>query len=263
MANNHPQDLGDRLRVALASLRIDLPDREKTVPVFTHSELEQITAPLLKAFEKATPDEDVALAIEGSHQGTIGYERTLTTARLFVQNDELQIIFGNLHEPFDEYNTPFHAEPRDYRLDPILPGSRCEKAGKKFPAIIATDVVRFHVQEGTPRKNWLAVSLAAQTQPPVQAPMPKTAPPAYQASPQAAPPAYQAPDQTAPPAYHQAPRQTAPAAVQDANRMMPAPGQHPEKTILEKLQILKDLRVKGLITEQEYIDKKKEILDSL
>jgi uncharacterized membrane protein len=36
-----------------------------------------------------------------------------------------------------------------------------------------------------------------------------------------------------------------------------------QKSILERLQILKDLRVKGVITEQEYQDKKKEILDSL
>ena len=35
-----------------------------------------------------------------------------------------------------------------------------------------------------------------------------------------------------------------------------------EKSIEEKLTILKNLREKNLITEQEYIDKKREILDS-
>ena len=259
IANNHPQDLGDRLRLALASLRIDLPDREKTVPVFTHSELEKITGPLLRAFENATPDEDIAIAIEGAHQGTIGFQRTITTARLFIQNNELQIVFGQLHEPFDEYDTPIHAERRDFRLNPLLPGSRCEKAGKKFPSIIPTQMVLFHEQGNIPRKNWVAINLAAQPQVP-QAPM--AMPPTYRVPAQTAPPAYQTPAQAAPPAY-QAPRQTAPPAAQDANRMVPAPAQQPAKTILERLQILKDLRVKGLITEQEYQEKKKEILNSL
>jgi hypothetical protein len=45
--------------------------------------------------------------------------------------------------------------------------------------------------------------------------------------------------------------------------MTPPPVQGSQKSVLERLQILKDLRVKGLITEQEYLDKKKEILDSL
>jgi hypothetical protein len=35
------------------------------------------------------------------------------------------------------------------------------------------------------------------------------------------------------------------------------------KSIEEKLQILKNLRDKDLITEQEYADKKREIIDSL
>jgi hypothetical protein len=55
----------------------------------------------------------------------------------------------------------------------------------------------------------------------------------------------------------------APPVAPDATRMMPPAVQQPSRTILERLQILKDLRVKGLITEQEYQEKKKEILDSL
>ena len=35
-----------------------------------------------------------------------------------------------------------------------------------------------------------------------------------------------------------------------------------EKSIEEKLTILKNLREKNLISEQEYIDKKRQILDS-
>jgi hypothetical protein len=263
-ANSHPQDLDGRLRTMLKSLQINLPEQEKTAPVFTRAELELVTEPLLQAFRKAAPNEDVALAIEGMHPGKYGLQRCIVTARLFVQNgDELNVIFGKLHVPVDE-RYGWNVEPPDYRLNPFVPGSRCEKADKKFPAIIATNLVRFHEKQGAPRKDWLTVSLAAPPQP-SQAPAPMAMPPAYQAPPpqQTAPPTYQVPAQTAPPAAYQAPRQTAPPAVQDTNQKAPAPAQRPAKTILERLQILKDLRVKGLITEQEYQEKKKEILNSL
>ena len=261
-ANEHPFSLeSGQLKAVFDTLRIDRPDEEKTIPVFSRAEKDTLVEPLTKAFQRANADEEVGFAIEGAHPGAIGFRRTITTARLFIQNGELQIVFGKLHEPIEEYNTPFHAAPTDYRLNPFVPGSRCEKAGKKFPVIIATPTVRLHEQDGTARKNWLEISLAAQPQP-SQVPMPMAMPPAYQTYPRTAPPVYQAPAQPAPPAY-QAPRQTAPSTAQDANRMMPPPAQRPAKTILERLQILKDLRVKGLITEQEYQDKKKKILDSL
>jgi hypothetical protein len=252
-ANQHPYSFkSGQLKAILDSMRIDRPDEEKTIPLFSRAEKATLIEPLERAFQQATADEDIGLVIEGAHPGPIGFRNSITTARLFIQNGELQIVFGKLHEPNDEYNTPFHAEPRDYRLYPFFAGSRCEKAGKKFPAIIANNIVRFHDEEGMPRKNWLAVSLVNQPQQPVRSYMPMTAPPAYQASPQSAPPIYQAPRQTAPP-----------AAQDDATRIMPPPVQQPPSTILERLQILKDLRVKGLITEQEYQDKKQEILDSL
>jgi hypothetical protein len=240
-ANDHPKDLDERLQAALASMRIDLPDQEKTAPVFTRSELAQVIGPLVRAFKKATPDEDVALAIEGMHPGKFGLERSILSARLFIRNgNTLQVIFGKkLFAPVEDYDPNWHAEPKDYRLNPYLPGSRCQKAGKKFPALLTTPTVRFHEQAGVARKNWLAINLAAPATP-VQAP-----------APMAMPPARQTPTVTAPPAA------PAPGA------MMPKAAGPPQKSIEEKLQILKDLKDKKLITDKEYQEKKKEILDSL
>ncbi len=255
IANSHPQDLDGWLQTALASLRIDLPDQEKTAPVFSRTELKQVTGPLLQAFRMAAPDEDIGLTIEGAHQGKYGFQRTITTARLFIKNgNELHVIFGKLHAPIDDYDSPWHAEPTDYRLKPLELGSRCRKTGEKIPAIIATNAISFHEQEGTPRKDWLTVSLTAQPPQPVQTPVP---------TPMAMPAAPQPPTVTAPPAAPQPRTVTAPPPVHDANRMTPPPVQGSQKSALERLQILKDLRVKGLITEQEYLDKKKEILDNL
>jgi Short C-terminal domain len=241
VANSHPQDLDGRLQSALASMRIDLPDQDKTAPVFTRSDLEKITGPLLRAFKKAAPDEDVALAVEGMHPGNFGLERSVVTARMFIQNgNTLQVIFGKkLYTPIEDYDPLWHAEPRDYRLSPFLPGSRCQRAGKKFPAIIATSTVQLHKQDGNVRKNWLTVSLAEQPQPP-QVPMPTAMPPAAHP-----------------------PTATTPPAVQGTQGMPRQVAEPHEKTLEEKLQILKNLKDKGLITDQEYKEKKKEILDSL
>jgi hypothetical protein len=241
-ANSHPQDLGGRLRTMLESMQVDLPEQEKTVPVFTRAELEEVTGPLLQAFKKAAPDEDVALVIEGMHPGKYGLERCIVTARLFVQNgDELHVIFGKLHVPVDN-SYGWHVEPPDYRLEDLAPGSRCQKTGEKMPALIATHSVSFNEQQGTPRKDWMVVSLTAQPSQRVQPPAPT-----------AMPAASQLPTVTAPPAIAPKPQvATPPPAVQG-----------PQKSILERLEILKDLRVKGLITEQEYQNKKQEILNSL
>jgi hypothetical protein len=264
-ANIHPQELGGRLRTILESLRVDLPEREKTVPVFTRAELELVTEPLVQAFRKAAPDEDVALVVEGMHPGKYGLERCIITARLFVQNgDELHVIFGKLHVPVDA-DLGWNVEPPDHRLKYREPGSRCQKTGEIIPAIVATHSVTFHEQEGTPRKNWLVVNLAAQPQPPGEAvPVPVAMPAAPQPPTVTAPAATPQPQTvTAPPAASQPRAVTPPPPVRDSNRMTPPPVQGSQKSVLERLQILKDLRVKGLITEQEYLDKKKEILDSL
>jgi Short C-terminal domain len=244
-ANSHPQDLSGRLQAALASMRIDLPDQEKTAPVFTHSELVEIIGPLLRAFKKAAPDEDVALAVEGMHPGQFGLQRSILTARLFIRNgNTLEVIFGKkLFTPVEDYDPYWHAEPKDYRLSPLVPGSRCQKADKKFPAILTTPTVRFHEQEGTARQNWLAISLVASAKP-AQASMPMAMP--------MQPPATQTPALNTPPAAHGT-EEVIPKATAEP---------HP-RSIEEKLQTLKNLRDKGLITEQEYLDKKKEILDSL
>ena len=264
-ANNHPQDLGGRLRTMLESLRVDLPEQEKTVPVFTRAELEQVTEPLEQAFRKAAPDEDVALVVEGMHPGEYGLQRCIVTARLFVQHgDQLNVIFGKLHVPVNDYDSPMGLEPTDYRLNPFFLGSRCENEAKKIPTIIASDTVRFYEKDGAPRKNWLTVSLAAQPQVPgnaVPMAMPAAPQPPTVTAPAAAP---QPQTVNASPAAPQPRVAAPPPPVQDTtNRVVPAPVQQSQKSILERLQILKDLRVKGVITEQEYQDKKKEILDSL
>jgi hypothetical protein len=69
-----------------------------------------------------------------------------------------------------------------------------------------------------------------------------------------------APSAPPPPALVPAAKRTG----QEPDEKSPMAATNPrERSIEEKLQILKDLREKDLITEQEYADKKREIIDSL
>ncbi len=243
-ANDHPQALErGQLRAALAALRIDKPDEGKTITVFSQAEMETLIAPLLKAFNRAAPGEDIAIAIEGSHPGSLGYRRSVTTARLFIRGADLHVIFGNLHDTIDDYDSPLHIEPTDRRLQPFVPGSRCASADRAFPAIAPTDTVRLYDQAHGARKNWVVVGLAA---------LPRSAePPGKMAL---------------PPASDSSPGALLPAATdseQVPGKKMPEAATPKEKEIEEKLQILKNLRDKNLITEQEYIGKKRKILDRL
>ena len=242
--NTHPATLNrEVLKTALASLRIDYPDEEKSVPVFSKKEMETLIDPLTKAFKLATSDEDIALAIEGAHPGAAGFQRTITTARLFLQDGELHLVFGKLHDPIDDYDSPLRMAPTDRRVKPFRPGSRCLGDHEKFPAVLITDNVHFFETEDTVRKNWLVMGISSAHQP-EEASGASMIPMAPPLSAETEAPAVEGSNQTAP-------------GISPAN---PASG---DRSMEEKLQILKKLWEKGLITDQEYQDKKRKILDSL
>ena len=242
--NAHPATLArDDLTAALAMLRIHYPDEEKSVPVFSRQDLEILIDPLVKAFELATQNEDIALAIEGAHPSPLGFQRTITTARLFLQGKGLHLVFGKLHDPIDDYDSPLHMAPTDRRVKPFEPGSRCLASGGKFPTLLATDNVHFFEQEKAVRKNWLVIGISGAHQ------LEKTSGTSI------------IPTSPRLPAEKRSP--TTGDSNQTPERMMPAIQTPKGRSVEEKLQILKKLREKDLITDQEYQEKKREILDSL
>lgn len=244
-ANAHPATLTrEELGTALALLRIDFLDEEKSVPVFSRKEMETLIDPLIKAFGLATQDEDIALAIEGIHPSATGYQRTITTARLFLQAEGLHLVFGKLHDPIDDYDSPMGMAPTDRRVKPFMPGSRCLESHRKFPALLFADNVHFFEQGDTVRKNWLVIGISNVHQPKRTSgtPMIRMTTPLL-------------------------PTETGAPAVVDSNQAtpgkMPAHQTPQGRSLEEKLQILKKLWEKDLITDQEYQDKKRKILDGL
>jgi hypothetical protein len=227
-ANEHP------LRTDAASLRAQLqriviPGRTTEV-LMTEAQLDEIAAPLAAALGKATAAQDVAFAVSDRHSGFGPLAlRAVTTGRVFQRDGQLNVIFGLVRRDFES----------QFRGSGVLiafePGQRAKvlDTSQKLQLAQAADGKQT-------RSDWFALSAVAAA--PAAA-----APPAASTSGAAAPVAPAAGAATAPP------RAATPAE----------PGDAAYRAVAERLRALEKLRKDGLITEQEYQDKRREILKSL
>jgi hypothetical protein len=223
--SQHPMVVTDGvLRAALAPLR---NARVKDEPLFNDEELAEIVPPLVRALGEVKPDQDVAFAVAGRHSGWVALvPRSVTTGRLFRSADGLQLIVGLVQEPFE---SQFLATGY---LRPFESGRRAAPFDKNVAIASATGVAR--------RSDWVTVALAAEPPAPAVAATPAPA----QASAAAVPATAAAPPAAA--AAPSTPRD--PAFLEEQER---------------RLATLKRLRERGLITEEEYQQKRREVLSQL
>jgi hypothetical protein len=116
--NAHPFGISiDAMRQKLASVKL------KDDPIFTSEELDEVVPYLADALKSAGPKEDVTFAVTGSH-GLLGKfsPKTVTTGRVFVHDQRLNVIFGVVHDPFAilEMQTPNVPQP-------FIPGTRAKR----------------------------------------------------------------------------------------------------------------------------------------
>jgi hypothetical protein len=194
--------------------------------LFDKDEAETIALPLAQALANAGPEDDVQL-LSSARRAFMGPPQALT-ARVFAQDDALNII---VHETSLDFVVA-------YRTTNILPkfqyGSRTRASKAKLQSAAAT----------SKRADWVALPLA-----------PLMAAPAPSAT--AAPAA--APARVAPPVAPPAPVVAAPApAAPPAPAVAVKPGE-----IEERLATLKRLFDRGLINNEEYQQKRKELLQAL
>jgi hypothetical protein len=143
----------------------------------------------------------------------------------------LNIIFGKLIADMGEHT--------DYRLAPLIPGSRTRPVSHKWILEEQPDV-KFYADGGMLRGDWLVMDLANMA--------------AYDA-------------------MGTRPGKTGNAAVDEAaapgkgsvfyENRQDAPAARPAKTLEERMTILNDLKNKKLITEEEYKAKKASLLNEL
>jgi len=290
--NQHPVNLdAAQLRTTLASLQVDY--RDSILPAFVRSELDIIVEPLQRGLAQAQPHQDVTFAVLGMHPGLFANENRLVTGRVFYQADRLHIIFGALQGEVD-----YH---QDRRIHPFLAGNRqtpqtFERAlqlqpGQQLvgqrqdwialdiaavldyvayqeelkPEAVAAetakvqqeaDVLRQEVQQLKQTVATLQRDVPQQSQPNISAVESELQQDTVQL--QNAVSELQEQVQTL--KQQQIPSVAMPAPAMNVNHSATSAA---DNEIEARLRLLKDLREKDLITEQEYQQKRREILESL
>lgn len=278
--NDHPVDLDPEALVrALGSLRLpgdggavvsralfsaddDAPESQ---PVFQQRELEQAAGALRGAFANAGPDQDVALRLNqleaGELVGLLKYSR-VTAARLFHRNGRLHVILGSLGADPENPRRPGGrqvAKTSGYGAAEARFSFPDEIGSRQRVTAIDRDLV---LPEGavfvdSPRQDWIALDLGGAEDPgqPSRSPAWQPAPAASRPGPTE--PAVRAADPTGgapaePGLESPSPR---PAATRPAAEVLSG------AEVTRKLEQLRDLKQRGLISEPLYQEKVRELVD--
>ncbi len=222
--NEHPVNLElDMVRNALSSLEILMPKSDKSVPVFSKTELDTVARYVTQGLAEAGPDEDVVFAVIGNYKAVYGLAKTpkYTTGRVFYRDGKLNIIFGKIQEDYKSYGL---YAPEDRRLKPLAPGSRSVPSEHVWNILEQPDQTFYATNEGL-RTDWVILDLASME---ARAVMEEQA-----------------------------------AKPSGTGGMGIQPMLKSEKSVEERLSILNDLKSKNLITEEEYQKKRADILKDL
>lgn len=214
--NAHPFAISaGQLSRLLAGIEVRRAVSIGEAPVFSKEELETIVPPLVSALSKAGPTRDVTFAVTG-RRGIFGRlsPETVTTGRLFVTGDSLNLIFGLMQERLDAEKFESTA------VSPtVAPGARSRRIGDTVWKI-EPGRGQLHEQRG----DWLVF------------------------------------DRSAIPAAG-----AIPAAPSTPDTDVKSGGEAPAKVqeIEDRLRVLDALRERGTITEQEYLERRRAILEQL
>jgi hypothetical protein len=235
--NQHPVQIQrEALRAQLEGITavIDGVTRQ----LFNAEELDSDLTALVEAFGRARADQDVLLVSVARHEGGLLLAPTAVTSRLFYVGDRLNFIVRDTR--YD-----FYDRVRGTNTNPTwVVGSRTSTGNAVLARLGAT----------SKRPDWLVFDLTQ----PVPAPAPQ------QVAPVIVGPAVTAP--AAAPVVAPAPRPAAatPVVTPVAPVAAPPAATSPAAADAERrLETLKRLYDKGLISNEEYQRKRKEIIDAL
>lgn len=270
--NAHPIAFApQQIRTALQALQVQGQAGEPK-PLFTEQGLDDIAAPIAMALARAQPDQDVTFAVTGKRGNrllNLMGERLVTSGRLFYQDGQLNVIFGSLQ---GEYEDTLRATGI---LRGFIPGSRSGPVTRTRLHVLPAAATAYASAE---RQDWLRMTPAAWSDKPPKSAA-ATAPAgvpvapvsagstAGQASLPSAPPQATAPVAPAVSKRNSSSRSDAamestPTAAAAADKMAGSEDVHYQQ-FEKRLKTLDKLRDQGMITEQEYQQKRRAILDEL
>lgn len=249
--NDHPVSLEPReIERMLADLRFRYADQEadaQPASVFNNEQVEILGEALATGLRRATPSQDVTFSVVGAHRlspGAFARRNRLTAGRVFFRDGKLNLILGEIQSPYRKKNIYGRIE-EDFR--PRRHGSRT--APEEQESLLVGSALA-SLQGGGARHDWVAFDPDVAASEPAAGSGPADAAGAGQ--PRAAPDASRAAPTPAGPG-------TDGAAMHDASR----PAGAGRDDIERRLETLKRLREKELISEEAYRQKVDEILEDL
>lgn len=248
--NEHPVTIPRQdIEKMLSGLRFRSADDGADTPpvaVFTNEQVGILGDALSTGLARASPSQDVTFSIVDTHRlapGAFARRNRLTAGRAFFRDGKLNVIFGEIQSPYRKKNIYGRLEedfyPREY-------GSRATPEAHES-LLMASTGASLHVQPEGRRHDWIvfdASSLADQAPSPAQA-----AEPAPSEQPAAA--------------------RSTDAALSGAATRPPGANDSPvgrdnaNPDLEQRLETLKRLRDKDLISEEVYRRKVDEVLKDL
>jgi hypothetical protein len=235
--NEHPAQLAtEAISNALAALQVRIVDEdagtETQRSVFTREELNNLAPRVASGLAQAGPRQDVTFSTTGSHPLTSGglvKAVGVNAGRVFYDSGKLNVIFGELQSSYRKKNL-YGQRTEDFTAR--RQGSR-DKAAEQKLSLAPHPGVEFRSIDGAVRDDWVAIdsTVAAASAPAAPAPVP-------------------VPDAAKAPAVP-----AATAAGSGAGKS--------SSDLEQRLRELKELRDKGLISEEAYRAKMQEVLSEL
>ena len=170
--NDQPiQIRAEQLRMVLESIKTRkdtglISEQMEDVPVFVPSEIAVLSTSLSRGLAQAGPDEDVIFQVVGMHPGALSKEAQGITGRVFYQGGRLNLIFGDVHKSIEGSGEQKQRNvaagcgdcPVDERLNPFKIASRTS-AGKVDDPIAIIDGLAFKTYDGKIRPDWLVLDV--------------------------------------------------------------------------------------------------------
>ena len=253
--NDHPAQLGtDEVSRALGALRVRVVDSdggpESQRGVFARDELAQLAPQVAAGLAKASPKQDVTFSTIGAQavsSGGLVKDPGVNAGRVFYKGGKLNVIFGELQSNYRKKNV-YGQRTEDFT--PRRQGSRDKASKQKLTLAVASGVELHSASGGSVRNDWVVIDPAVAGAQTVATSEPAAAAPRETAAPASAQPASPAPAASA-------------AAGAGAATAAGSAAGKTSADLEKRLQTLKDLRDKGLISEEAYNSKVKELLSEL
>lgn len=245
--NAHPVELEtSTLLLALESIYIK-KSRRNYLPLFSEAQQITLATYLATGLKQAKNNQDVVFVLEKEKVllGGLKRDKVFVSGRAFYSEGQLNIIIGEYDKgrnrayemAYDPTNQGLITYDFDY-------GSRNKKSNVKYgPVEFSSDSIHF-AQNG--RDDWIAFDIDSLTTEEAQlAEQPK-----FQPQPSIDRPSNLPARQTQPPSPRAQPVQTPPKISEDSD-------------LISRFVTLEELKKKGLISDEEYEKKRKELLSEL